>query len=176
MSSHAQGPVQVRSVTLDELDDVRELAMIIWTKHHRCTIAPVDMDETVSTLFDLDQMEEDMRDRGFAHFIAQVGRVDVGFASAHLEGSRVVITHLYVMNDFRGYGLGRALVRAAQDHFAAARDVVILVHKGDDGSVDFCLRSGFAVAREISSEFGDYAFTDYVMHKYLKPSHMVLAA
>ncbi|EGF93446.1 acetyltransferase GNAT family protein [Asticcacaulis biprosthecium C19] len=168
-------PAQVRTIPLDELDEVRDLAMTIWTKHHRSTIAPLDMDETVAALFDLDQMEEDMRERGHAHFIARVGRVDVGFASAHLEGSRVVITHLYVMGDFRGFGLGKMLVRAAQDHFAPVRDLVILVHKGDNGSVDFCLRSGFAVAREISSEFGQYAFTDYVMHKYINPSQMLTA-
>ncbi|MBW8882916.1 MAG: GNAT family N-acetyltransferase [Asticcacaulis sp.] len=155
---------QVRTISIDELDDVRNLAMQIWPKHHRSHIAPGDMDSTISALFDLDQMEADMRDGGHAHFIVRVGRVDVGFCSAHLEGSRIWVTHLYVMQDFRGHGLGKSLIRAAQEHFAPARDLVLFVHKNERSSVEFCLRSGFAVQREISSQ-----------HKYVNPSQRVAA-
>lgn len=161
---------QVRTISIDDLDVVRALAMQIWPKCHHAHIAPGDMDSTVSSLFDIDQMEDDIRERGDVHFVVRVGRADVGFATAHLEGSRICMSHLYVMKDFRGYGLGKALIRAAQDHFAPARDLVITVHKDEGASVDFCLRSGFAVKREFSSQVGRYAFTDYLMHKYVNPS------
>ena len=169
---------QVRTISIDELDVVRDLAMQIFPKCHRARIAPGDMDSTLSSLFDLDEMEENMRERGHAHFVVRVDRSNVGFASAHLEGARIVVTHLYVMADFRGFGLGKALIRAVQDHFAPARDLVLFVHKDEHASVDFCLRSGFAVQREISSQFGGYAFADYQMHKYINPasSRVVQAA
>jgi hypothetical protein len=47
------------------------------------------------------------------------------------------------------------------------------IHKDHDPAVNFCLRSGFKIAREIPSELG--GLTDYVMHKHMPQSQMCAA-
>ena len=74
------------------------------------------------------------------------------------------ITKLYVLSDYRGFGLGKVLIAAAQDHFAA-QHLSVCVHKEHETAVDFCLRSGFEIDHEIPFSLGTYGFTDYVMHK-----------
>ncbi len=157
-----------RQITLAELEIVRDLALQIWPKCYRRTIAPDQIDEMVSALFDLDSLETDMSERGHIYWVVRVGQRDVGFASAHIEGSRVWITKLYVLSDYRGFGLGKTLIQAVQDFFAPARHLALCVHKDHATAVDFCLRSGFNIDCEIPFSLGTYGFTDYLMHKDLR--------
>ena len=158
----------VRPISLAELEIVRDLALQIWPKCYRSIISPDHIDSMVSALFDLVTLEDDMTERGHMYWVVHVGHRDVGFISAHQEGSRVWITKLYVLSDYRGFGLGKALIRTAQDYFAPAQHLSVCVHKEHEKAVDFCLRSGFEIDREIPFNFGTYGFTDYVMHKDLR--------
>ena len=159
---------RTRAISLAELEIVRDLALQIWPKCYRHMIAPDHIDEMLAALFDLDTLEADMIQKGHTYWVVHVGHRDVGFASAHLEGSRVWITKLYVLQDYRGFGLGKALIQAVQDYFSPAQAMSVCVHKDQDMAVDFCLRRGFTVDREIPFELGNYGFTDYVMNKDLR--------
>ncbi len=158
----------IRQISLAELEIVRDLALQIWPKCYRRLIAPDQIDEMLAALFDLDALETDMSDRGHIYWVVRCGQRDVGFASAHVEGTRVWITKLYVLEDYRGFGLGKALIHAVQDFFAPAQHLAICVHKEQPTAVDFCLRSGFNIDREIPFHLGTYGFTDYLMHKDLR--------
>ena len=158
----------IRQISLAELEVVRELALVIWPKCYRRLIAPDQIDEMVSALFDLDTLEADMSERGHTYWVVRVGSRDVGFVSAHVEGARVWITKLYVLEDYRGFGLGKAMIHAVQAYFSPAQHLALCVHKEQAVAVDFCLRSGFNIAREIPFSLGTYGFTDYLMHKDLR--------
>ncbi len=158
----------VRQISLAELEIVRDLALQIWPKCYRSIIAPDHIDSMLSALFDLDTLEQDITEKGHIYWVIRVGHRDVGFASAHLDGTRVWLTKLYILADYRGFGLGKALISAAQDYFAPAAHMAVCVHKEHDSAVDFCLRSGFSIDREIPFSLGAYGFTDYVMRKDLR--------
>ena len=160
-------PPRCRLIAAEELEIVHDLAMQIWPKCYRRAIAPTQIDELASALFDLDRLRDDM-DCGESFWIVRVGDHDVGFISARLDGAVIRISRLYVLPDYRGYGLGKTLVRAAQDHFGPAQRLAVRVNKDHETSVDFCLRSGFAIAREIPTQLGQYGFTHYEMHKDLR--------
>jgi len=164
---------QTRPISVAELDIVRDIAMQVWPKSYRANIPPDQIDSMVSRTFDPDRLEDDIMQRGHVFFIIRIGRIDAGFCSAHLEGTRIWITKLCVLPDFRGFGLGKRLIGAAQDYFAPAEDVVMCIHKDHDPAVNFCLRSGFKIAREIPSELD--GLTDYVMHKPMPQVQMCAA-
>jgi len=156
-----------RLITTDDIEIVRCLAMQIWPKTYNRNVAPDHIDSMVSALFDPDTMEDDMTLRGHKYWVMRVGHADVGFVAAHRYGTRIWITKLCVLPDFRGFGLASQLIKAVQAEFAPAKDMVICVHKDHSNAVDFCLKSGFSIDREIPSDLGTYGFTDYVMHKDL---------
>ena len=158
-----------RLIEIDDLEIVRNLALLIWPKTYNRQVSPDQIDSLVSALFDIDAMEADMSMRGHKFWVMRVGHADVGFVAAHLEGTRIWITKLCVLPDFRGFGLANMLIRTVQTHFAPARDLVICVHKDHGKAVDFCLKSGFSIDREIPSDLSQFGFTDYVMHKDLRP-------
>jgi diamine N-acetyltransferase len=159
---------RTRPISLAELDIVRDLALQIWPKCYRHLIAPDHMDEMLSSLFDPDVLEQDMTEKGHIYWVVRVGQRDVGFVAAHMEGARVWITKLYVLSDYRGFGLGKALIQAVQDYFAPAQAMSVCIHKDHDTAVDFCLRRGFNIDSEVPINLGSYGFTEYVMHKDLR--------
>lgn len=159
---------RIRPISIDELDIIRDLAQQIWPKDYRRIVAPDQIDSMVSALFDLDALESDMAEKGHLFWVANVGDRNVGFVSAYLDGGRIWVTKLYVLQDYRGFGLGKVLIQAAIDHFTPACELALCIHKEHDRSVDFALRSGFAIQHEIPFTVGSYGFTDYVMHKDLR--------
>lgn len=159
---------RTRLITSDELEIVHDLAMQIWPKCYKRAIAPDHIDELASALFDMDRLEDDMLKGGETFWIVSLADRDVGFISARQDGACIRISRLYVLHDYRGLGLGKRLVAAVLDHFGPAQHLAVRVNKDHDSSVDFCLRAGFAIAREIDTHVGAYDFTHYEMRKDIR--------
>jgi GNAT superfamily N-acetyltransferase len=155
----------IRRIGLDELEIVRELALIIWPRCYRNIIGPDRVDAMLAVLYATDALEEEMLEHGHVFWIARYGPLDVGYASAYKEGDRLWLKKLYVRDDHRGLGLGKALMEAAQAHFADPTEVALNVNKDNRPAIDYYLRSGFRVEAEVPVTMGPYDFTDYVMQR-----------
>lgn len=161
----ARGP-NIRRIGVQELEIVRELALIIWPKCYRNIIGPDRVDAMLAVLYATDTLEAEMK-QGHVFWIVRVGDLDVGYASAYLYGERLWLRKLYVRDDFRGYGLGKALIDTAVGHFNA-RSLALNVNKDNAPAIAYYLRSGFEIEAEVPVQMGPYAFTDYVMCKLVK--------
>ncbi|MDI7775188.1 GNAT family N-acetyltransferase [Asticcacaulis sp. EMRT-3] len=155
----------IRRIGADELEIVRELALIIWPKCYRNIIGPDRVDAMLAVLYASEALETEMR-AGHVFWLARVGALDVGYASAWLEGERLWLKKLYVRDDFRGHGLGKALMETALEHFPA-RELALNVNKDNAPAIAYYQRSGFLIEAEVPVRMGPYDFTDYVMCKRL---------
>ncbi|ESQ79876.1 GNAT family N-acetyltransferase [Asticcacaulis sp. YBE204] len=158
---------KIRRISVDELPIVRELAMLIWPRLYRSVVSPVQMDAILSDLFDLDTLEEDMETRGHVYWLAEVHGKPVGFLSASAEQRHVSIYKVYVLADYRGAGIGKAMMQSALDHFDDARTLSLIVPKDHDHGMGFSLKSGFSFDKEVPTRVGGYDLTNYVMQKSL---------
>ncbi|MDI7775189.1 GNAT family N-acetyltransferase [Asticcacaulis sp. EMRT-3] len=157
-----------RLVSADELEIVHELAMQIWPKCYRRIVAPDQIDAMASALFDSDRLEADMRERGQCFWLVSLADREVGFLSASLKDGCLHISRLYVLPEYRGCGLGKALIEAAQAHFGPVNQLSVTVNKDYTPAVEFCLRSGFNIAYELPVNLGQYGFIQYEMQKDLR--------
>ena len=162
---------QIRRIGVDELEIVRELALIIWPKCYRNIIAPDRVDAMLAVLYDTEALEREMIDHGHVFWVARYGDMDVGYASAYRDGDRLWLKKLYVRDDHRGLGLGKALIDEALAHFTRtdmnARELALYVNRDNTPAINYYLRSGFQVEAEVPVTMGPYDFTDYVMQKVL---------
>lgn len=160
-------PPKIRRIRTDELFIVRDLAMLIWPRLYRNVVSPVQMDAIISALFDLDTLEEDMDERGHVYWVAEVNGKPVGFLSAAAEDGHVSVHKIYVLEDYRGFGIGKALMQAALGHFDDTRTLSLIVPKDHDHGIGFSLKSGFTFDHEEPTRVGGYDLTNYVMRKSL---------
>ncbi|MFT3996387.1 MAG: GNAT family N-acetyltransferase [Asticcacaulis sp.] len=161
---------KVRRIEVEDLPIVRDLAMIIWPRLYRNVVSPVQMDAILSHLFDLDTLEDDMETRGHVYWVAEINGRPVGFLSAEGHDAQVNIHKVYVLEDYRGGGIGKAMMQAALDHFADARTLSLIVPKDHDHGIGFSLKSGFSFDREEPTRVGGYDLTNYIMRKDLTPA------
>jgi len=106
-------------------------------------------------------------DLGHVFWVVSYGDLDVGYASAYRDGDRLWLKKLYVRDDHRGLGLGKALIDAALLHFETdvIQDMALYVNRDNTPAINYCLRSGFQVEAEVPVTMGPYDFTDIVMQK-----------
>lgn len=158
-------PPKIRRIHTDDLYVVRDLAMVIWPRLYRNVVSPVQMDAIISALFDLDTLEEDMDVRGHLYWVAEINGKPVGFLSAASDHGHVSVYKVYVLEDYRGSGIGKALMQAALIHFDDAHTLSLIVPKDHDHGIGFSLKSGFTFDREERTRVGTYKLTNYVMRK-----------
>lgn len=158
---------KIQPISLDDLSLVRDLAMVIWPRLYRNVISPVQMDAILSAVFDLDTLEENIEVRGHSYWAVWVAGKPVGFASASFNAGHVSIYKLYVLEDYRGFGLGKAMMQAIVAHYETARTLSLIVPKDHDHGLGFSLKSGFQFGQEVPVRVGGYDLTNYVMQKAL---------
>ena len=158
---------RIRRIGVDELEIVRELALIIWPKCYRNIIGPDRVDAMLAVLYSNESLEEEMLEHGHVFWIVRYGDLDVGYASAYKDGERLWLKKLYVRDDHRGLGLGKALIETALEYFNhdTPQEMALFVNKDNAPAIDYYLRSGFSVEAEVPVQMGPYGFTDYVMQK-----------
>ncbi|MDV6332622.1 GNAT family N-acetyltransferase [Asticcacaulis sp. 201] len=168
--------IRIRRIDVDELEIVRELALVIWPKCYRNIIGPDRVDAMLAVLYATDNLEREMVQDGHIFWVVRVDRTDVGYASAYRDGGRLWLKKLYVRDEFRGLGLGKALMETALAHFASeeainapdtATELALYVNKDNEPAISYYLRSGFKVEAEVPVQMGPYVFTDYVMQRAL---------
>lgn len=161
----------IRRVSKDGLQAVQHLAQVIWPRAYRHIIGPDRVDAMLSELYRLDTLEAEM-DAGHVFWIVRVNRIDVGYAAAHQDGERLWLRKLYVHHDFRGLGLGHALIEQALRTFTDARELALNVNKDNAPAIEWYLRNGFEVEAEVPVQMGPYAFDDLVLCKRLQSAEV----
>ena len=86
----------------------------------------------------------DGTDAGAIHLLARVGGRPVGTARLKIAGGAGKIGRVCVLPEFRGTGLGRALILAALDRLAAEPGVTTAKLSAQADAVGFYERLGFA--------------------------------
>ena len=161
---------RVRQISADELEIVRELALIIWPKCYRNIIGPDRVDAMLAVLYSTDNLTHEMHNDGHTFWVVRVGDIDVGYASGYVDGERLWLKKLYVRDDYRGLGLGKALIEAVLGHFhtpGQIQDLALYVNRDNTPAIDYYLRSGFRIEAEVPVQMGPYGFTDFVMQRAL---------
>ena len=163
-------PPRVRKIGADELEIVRELALMIWPKCYRNIIGPDRVDAMLAVLYSTDNLLREMQDDGHTFWIVRVGDTDAGYASGYVDGERLWLKKLYVRDDYRGLGLGKALISAVLDKLHVSgqtRDMALYVNRDNTPAIDYYLRTGFQIEAEVPVQMGPYVFTDFVMQRAL---------
>ncbi|OYW83062.1 MAG: hypothetical protein B7Z26_01610 [Asticcacaulis sp. 32-58-5] len=172
VSRPAPGRTHIRRIEADELYIVQSLAQRIWPNSYDGVIAPHQIDAMLAEIYALDTLEQDMEALGHVFWIISYAvpgepPVDTGFASAYKDGSTLWIKKLYILPEYQGLGLGKALMHNALEHFAPATHLSLYVNKGNEKAIDYYKYNGLQVITEVPVRMGPFDFTDYIMTKAL---------
>jgi ribosomal protein S18 acetylase RimI-like enzyme len=116
-----------------------------------------------------------LRDAGSAVWIAEVepGQAPVGYLVltkpdlplVDISPDDAEVKRVYLLNRFRGAGLGRRLMQEAEIHARTrgVRRLLLGVYSRNDGAISFYERLGYTKVGERSFPVGDSSYHDFIL-------------
>ena len=113
-----------------------------------------------------EQIADEIDDPNIHSIVAVVNDRIIGHARSDLDGDIVDIVRLYVLREYYGQGIGKAMLREVDSYFDPKYEVWLDVFEDNKRAVDFYLSQGYQIMRratEIQSEGRDVF--EYKMRK-----------
>ena len=168
MSTPGSGrTLTIRPASPDDISSIVELAQTIWRAHYPGIISEAQVEYMLSTMYAPERIGAEVRDPAMAYFIAEVDGAGVGFAAigSTAETQTAKLHKLYVLPEFQGTGIGRALMQAALDHAGAQgkEDVILAVNKRNQKAIEAYYKWGFRQRDTVTVDIGGgFVMDDYI--------------
>ncbi len=153
---------EIRTVRTDELDELQDVAYVVWHQAYDNLIGPQQVDYMVEkfqnkTAF-VQQLEE-----GYIYRGLYVDGKLAGYSGSEKQEDRVFISKLYVLEQYRGHGYGRKLVEDMIALYPEYRSFYLTVNKHNP-TYEMYLHMGFKVIDAVVTDIGSgFVMDDYIM-------------
>lgn len=156
-----------------DIDVVATLAHDIWIQHYVPIIGQAQTDYMLAKFQSSPAISLQIAD-GYQYFVAKVDGVAAGyFAIVPNRGQRrALLSKIYVTQQHRGAGLGKAILAFVEAHCASMgiRELWLTVNRNNTGSINFYQHVGFTVAGVVVQDIGNgFVMDDFKMTKAIQP-------
>ena len=145
------------------------MAREIWTAHYTPIIGPAQVAYMLERFQSEEAIARQIATGGYEYYLAP----DAGYLALvpDRDRQRVLLSKIYVREDRRGTGLGRAMVAQAETRCAelGCRELWLTVNKHNAGSIAFYERMGFRKTGAVVTDIGNgFVMDDWRMAKRIK--------
>lgn len=150
---------------------VAALAEEIWNQHYLPIIGRAQVDYMLER-FQSRRAIAAQIEEGYCYFLVREGEGYAGYMAVVLrgDGPGMMLSKLYVLEESRGRGLGRAMVEFAERlcRQQGAKRLWLTVNKNNSASIDAYRRMGFRIAGPVVTDIGaGFVMDDYLLQKSL---------
>jgi ribosomal protein S18 acetylase RimI-like enzyme len=158
---------QVVRLTLEELQHVQHIAHQTWPSTFKEILTPDQIQYMLEWMYNLDTLKQQFY-KGQEFYAVKENDRFIGFTAIelhHPEKEKLKIHKLYVLPEFHGKGIGRALVDQVKDvAIAEAMKTIILNVNRFNPAVSFYEKYGFRTVKEEVIDIGNgFVMDDFVM-------------
>lgn len=153
-----------------EVDEVAELAREIWNQHFVPIVGKAQIDYMLARFQSAAAIAGQISSGYLYYLIEEDGRMVGYFALAPVpdEDGELQLSKIYVREEYRGRGLGRAALESAEElcEKTGVRKLWLTVNRQNSATIDFYLRMGFIIEGEVVQNIGNgFVMDDYRMVK-----------
>jgi GNAT superfamily N-acetyltransferase len=145
---------------------IMNLAWEIWPAWYEAIIGPEQVSYMLDRIYNPEALERQMEE-GQRFFLVQSNKQDAGFLSIR-QGIISRIEKLYLLPALRGLGLGKTMLRFAEDlvQKEGSSQIQLNVNRFNP-SIDFYFRNGFKHLQPVDIPFGPFLLNDFILEKTL---------
>ncbi len=145
---------------------IMNLAWEIWPAWYEAIIGPEQVSYMLDRIYNPEALERQMEE-GQRFFLVQSNKQDAGFLSIR-QGIISRIEKLYLLPALRGLGLGKTMLRFAEDlvQKEGSSHIQLNVNRFNP-SIDFYFRNGFKHLQTVDIPFGPFLLNDFILEKTL---------
>lgn len=162
------GAPKIRQAGLEDIPLIRKMADVAFRETYKSIITPEQIDYMMDWMYSAGSLERQMTEERNAFFLCD-GK---GYASIRPDGekdgrSRFHLEKLYVLPEYQGKGVGRALLGRALEYAraqAGGEAIVELNVNRNNPAVGFYEKMGFTVDHDVDNPIGNGFFmNDHIM-------------
>jgi GNAT superfamily N-acetyltransferase len=161
--------MMLRVTTAEEIKTVAALAREIWNAHFVPIIGQAQVDYMLEHIQSAGAIAGQIA-AGHEYYLVLADRQNVGYCALVpcLEEARVQLSKLYLLEQQRGRGLGKAVVECVEERCRklGARELWLTVNRHNAGPIGFYGHAGFVNAGTTVQDIGGgFVMDDYKMVK-----------
>ena len=158
-----------RIASLEQIAALAALAREIWTTHYTPIIGAAQVEYMLEKFQSAEALARQIADEGYEYYWVP----DAGYLALapDMAEKSVLLSKIYVKEDRRGTGLGRAMVEFAEARAAelGCGELWLTVNRHNAGSIAFYERRGFRKTGEwVTNIGGGFVMDDWRMAKTLR--------
>ncbi|MBS1622231.1 MAG: GNAT family N-acetyltransferase [Bacteroidetes bacterium] len=158
---------KIRNATTEDISLIRELTFQVWPQTYAAILSKEQITYMLEMMYSEASLIRQMED-GCRFIIASENEEPVGFASFQQTEPGVFKLHkIYVLTSQQGKGTGKFIIDHIINEIKSqnAKALQLQVNRYNK-AIDFYLKSGFRIVKEIDLEIGEgYFMNDYVMER-----------
>ena len=153
---------EIRTVKADELAELEKVAVKVWHQSYDGLIG-VDQVNYMIAMFQNEAAFRKQISEGYIYRGLYVDDKLVGYTGSVREENRIFISKLYLLEEYRGLGLGRKLLEDVIAIYPQYRSFYLTVNKHNP-TFGMYEHFGFKVIDAVVSDIGSgYVMDDYIM-------------
>ena len=172
-----RGPLLVRDATLEDAARLSAVGRDSFDAAYGATADREAIGQHLEDYFGEESIRAEMDAPGCSYMIAMLGELAAGLVKLRSDPpppeipspNVVEVQHLYVLTEFQGYGVGRALMDATVVHARRQEldGIWLQVWSEADWALRFYERNGFVRVGDIPYELGERVYDDWLMLRRL---------
>lgn len=150
--------------TEQDINEVVELALIIWTEHYTPIIGAEQVEYMLTHFHSKSEITKQISQQNYRFFLIICDDKAVGYCGFQLQETDLFLSKLYVLSSERGKGFGKLatdfIIQTAREYHK--QKVYLTVNKYNYGSIKAYYKIGFKKVKELCVDIGaGYQMDDY---------------
>ena len=150
---------------------IRTLAEKSWKSSYQEILSTEQIDYMLQNMYSAEEILSHLENPNYHYFIIEENSIPAGFIGFenHYEDKTTKLHRIYLLDDFKGKGLGKAALQFLKEKVNGASDNRIILNVNKNNAAQKMYESqGFRVYAEGIFDIGN----DYVMDDYLMEYHL----
>ena len=159
--------ISINKATETDIETIRELAKTSWNSAYSNIISQEQIDYMLSEMYSREEISAQMKNPNYHYYMIKFEGHSAGFMGFenHYEAETTKLHRIYLLNDFKGKGLGKSALSFLKEKVAEIGDRRIILNVNKENAAKKMYESqGFTVFDEIVLDIGNgFVMDDYLM-------------
>lgn len=159
--------INIKKATEIEISLIRELAKKSWNSAYANLLSQEQIDYMLGEMYSHEVILNQMENSNYHYFIIEFNENPAGFIGFenHYEPNTTKLHRIYLLDDFKGKGLGKSAIQFLKDKVADSKDSRIILNVNKNNNAKKIYESqGFNVYDEVILNIGNgFVMDDYLM-------------
>lgn len=159
--------IGIKKASENEISLIRELATKSWNSAYANILSQEQIDYMLDEMYSYEMILSQMQNPNYHYFIIDFNENPAGFIGFenHYEPNTTKLHRIYLLEDFKGKGLGKFAIQFLKEKVAESEDSRIILNVNKENNAKKIYESqGFTVYDEIVLDIGNgFVMDDYLM-------------